>query len=70
MLLDYILKLLGVKNDIKYSAPVFDFNGPNVVHAEHKNKKELDDLYDEIRVLQAKNREKINKNKITYNISK
>ena len=89
MLYDFILKLLGIKNDrqelnknivrksrsvsnhhVNFSTPSFDLNSPDVVHPELKAEKEIEDLYSEIRILQEKNREKINKNKISYKISK
>ncbi len=89
MIYDFILKLLGIKNNnseinknivkklhpvsnhhVKFSTPSFDLNSTNVVHPELKNKKEIEDLYSEIRILQEKNRQKINKNKISYKIEK
>ena len=89
MLYDFILKLLGIKNDkselkdklvrksnpipkhhVNFSTPAFDLNSPDVVHPELKNEKELEDLYSEIRILQEKNRQKVDKNKISYYLKK
>lgn len=58
---------INIKN-VNYSTPTFDLNNSNVIHSELKAKKEIEDLYAEIRFLQDKNREKINKNKFSYNI--
>ena len=55
---------------VNFSTPTFDLNSENVVHPELKNEKEIEDLYSEIRILQEKNRQKINKNKISYKIEK
>ena len=57
------------RSNIKYVTPVFDLKNDNVVYPDNKTQKEIQDLYAEIKVLQAKNREKIKKNKITYHIS-
>ena len=54
--------------DVNFVTPTFDLNGENVVHPEGQTEKEIEDLYAEIRVLQTKNREKLNKNKISYNL--
>ncbi len=87
MLLDFIKKILGIKDDslalnkaiiksnhrksgssVNFVTPAFDLNGDNVVHNEGQNEQEIQDLYAEIRVLQAKNREKLEKNKLSYNL--
>lgn len=57
------------RSNIKYVTPVFDLKNDNVVYPDNKTQKEIQDLYAEIKELQAKNREKINRNKITYHIS-
>ena len=57
-----------VRKNVNYSTPDFDLKNNNVVHNENKTEKEIEDLYAEIRVLQAQNREKIEKKKLSYKI--
>ena len=87
MWLDFIQKLLGIKNvssafcdtfvrntpkipvkNVNFATPAFELSNVNVVHSELKAEKEIEDLYAEIRVLQENNRQKLIKNKFSYNI--
>jgi len=63
-----VMRSGAVRKSINYSTPDFDLKNNNVVHNENKTEKEIEDLYAEIRVLQAQNREKIEKRKLSYKI--
>lgn len=50
----------------KYTSKPIEFKNKNIVYPDNKTEKEIKALYSEIRDLQAKNREKIEKNKLVY----
>ena len=53
-------------SNTKYSTSPIKFKNKNIVYPNNKTEKEIEALYSEIRELQAKNRDKINKNKFVY----
>lgn len=71
--LDFNKKLLNskpqfIKKNINYITPTISVNNDNIIHNENATKEEIEALYEEIRILQAKNKEKIEKNRYSYNL--
>ena len=56
------------KRNIKYSTSAVELKNVNVVHNENQTEQEIEALYDEIRTLQEKNRNRIQKNKFACRI--